>query len=377
MVQRVDINKQTKTDNAGISDHSIDTVQIDSVMEQKETIYTNERVTQDWGYFTQIAKLKSAILMKAVWTVGKGYTADGGTQVILDSIVGNGKQTFLDILFDMVVTKQAVREAYAEIVRNPDTGTLINLKILDPSSMRVIYAKNGQIKRFEQRRAAPTKGITAKVKNFLKGDSFEKFEPHEIFYLSHNQFAGSIHGISVPETMEKVILADHENFDVMQRITRFQAVPFIVFKVKSDDTTTIANFKANIKSARTDGEDLIIPDDDNILSWEVVTVNPSSVLMDWRANMNNEFYRAVGMPLILFGSAGSTESGGKIEYFGHETVFEHDQLEIENQVFQQLGLRINLNSPASLLANLGVDESKDAQNALNIQPNDTEAGVGA
>ena len=78
--------------------------------------------------------------------------------------------------------------------------------------------------------------------------------------------------------------------------------------------------------------------------------------------------------MILFGSAGSTESGGKVEYLGHETVFEHDQLYIEEQVKAQLGYKINLNSPTSLLENLAADENKDAQNAIAFQPQDARGG---
>ncbi|MEK7661934.1 MAG: hypothetical protein AAB355_00310 [Patescibacteria group bacterium] len=359
-----------------IAAHAVDSTRHDVPGDQEETVYINERFKTDWDYFNEIPKLNAAIIMKAIWTVGKGYTCDDETRVILDHVVGNGKQTFLDILFDLIVTCQAVRDSYAEIVRDEETGQLVNLRILDPRNMRTIYASNGMILRYELFIPKPQKGVLSKIKNFFTPDRFIKFEPHEILHFSNKRFGGEIHGRSVPETMEKIILADDENFKVMKRLTRFQAVPFIIFKLKSDDAATIANFKANIKDARENGEDLIVPDDENLLSWEVVQVNPSSVLMEWRRNMNNEFYQAVGMPLVLFGTAGSTESGGKIEYLGHETVFENDQLKVENQIWAQLGLRINLNSPTSLLENLQTDENKDAQNALGFSPNDVQAGNG-
>lgn len=369
------INNTVSSSYSSIDEHSIDSMQVDSVQDGDETRYTNDRWTTDWGYFNTIPKLKSAIIMKAIWTVGKGYSCNARTKVQLDYIQGNGKQTFLDILLSMVVTKQVGRDAFAEIVRDPDTGTIINLKVLDPSSITIVYGTNGMIKRYEQTKKNPTKGLINKVKNLVKGkNSFHDFEPRDIFHLTHNNFAGEIHGRSIPESVEKIILADDENFNVMKKLTRFQAVPFIIFKVKSDRAATIATFKANIKDARENGEDLIIPDDENLLSWEVVQVNPAAVLMEWRNSVNNQFYQAVGMPMILFGSAGSTESGGKIEYLGHETVFESDQLYVEKQVEAQLGWKINLNSPTSLLENLQGDEVKDAQNGAQFQPQDAEGG---
>jgi hypothetical protein len=373
----LNINRTTTTDYANVTETTIETTNLDSVQDQEETSYTNPRWVTDWSAFNRIPKLKSAVLMKTVWTCGKGYTASDRVNVILDRISGTGKQTFLDILFNMIVTKQIGRDSFAEIIRDEESGEILNLKILDPSTIRIIYGKNGMIKRYEQLKPQPTKGMLNRIKVALGGGkNFITFQPDEIFHLSHNCYAGEMHGRSVPEALEKIILADDENFNIMRKLTRFQAVPFIMFKVKSDNATTINTFKSNIKAARESGEDLIIPDDENLLTWETVSVNPSAVLMEWRNNLNSQFYQAVGMPLILFGSAGSTESGGKIEYLGHETVFEHDQLEIEQQIKAQLGLEIKLNSPTSLLENLRADESKDQQSAIQMQPNDVQAGVG-
>jgi hypothetical protein len=83
------------------------------------------------------------------------------------------------------------------------------------------------------------------------------------------------------------------------------------------------------------------------------------------------------MPMIIFGASGSTESGGKIEYTGHEQVWEHRQRYLEKQLWNQLAIKINLISPASLLENLKTDEAKDARQGLEFQRNDITAGVGA
>lgn len=83
------------------------------------------------------------------------------------------------------------------------------------------------------------------------------------------------------------------------------------------------------------------------------------------------------MPISIFGSSGSTESGGKIEYLGHETVFSKSQRFLEQQIWNQLYLKVKFNSPATLLENLQTDERKDANQGMEIQPSDVTAGSGA
>lgn len=360
----INTQRQTTTNYGDIDANEIDSVSLDSVQDQEETRYNNDRFQLDWNAFNSIPKLRSAIIMKAIWTCGKGYECDEATKIKLEQVRGNGKQTFKDILFNLVVMKQVCRDSFAEIIRDEE-GNLLNIKVLDPSTITIVFGRNGMIKRYEQ---------TQVMSDSQKG--IKKYEPDKILHLSHNNFGGEMHGRSVPESVWNIILADDENFKIMKKTARFQAVPFIVFKVKSDNAETIAKFKSSIKDARENSEDLIIPDDENILSWEVVQVNPSAFLAEWRNSLNNQFYQAVGMPLILFGSAGSTESGGKIEYLGHETIFEHDQKEIEEQIDSQLGLKINLISPTSLLESLRTDENKDAQNAIAMQQSDMMAGAG-
>lgn len=98
--------------------------------------------------------------------------------------------------------------------------------------------------------------------------------------------------------------------------------------------------------------------------------------MAWRQDIRDKFYRTLGLPLIVFGSSGSTESGGKIEYLAHEQVFSHDQRFLEEQIWNQLFLKIKLNSPVTLLDNLQQDQSKDGNQGLEIQPQDVTPGAG-
>jgi hypothetical protein len=82
------------------------------------------------------------------------------------------------------------------------------------------------------------------------------------------------------------------------------------------------------------------------------------------------------LPLVIFGAAGGTESGSKMEYLAHEQIFEKDQKYLEESIWSQLFLKINLLPPTSMIDNLATDENKDANAQLGLQPNDVTAGVG-
>lgn len=377
-----DVSKSETIDYSNIPEHEIATNKIDVVADSEFTRVTNPRAQQDWNAIMAVPKLYSAAVMKKTWTVGKGMTCSPAVKVYTDAITGNGKQSFLEIIGSMIFTKQAQRDSFAFIVKSKNAIApenpkgVLNLIERNPMNMVIVYNGKGQIDHYEQMKPKPTKGIINKVKNFFTGDTtFERFEVDEIFHLTNHRYAGETHGRSLPEIMEKKIKADDENFEVCQRVAKFQAVPFIIYKIKSDDATTKANVKAAIIEAREGGIDLMIPDDENVLSFTPVQVTPSSFILDWRRQNNEEFYMAAGMPQVLFGGGG-TEANGKTSYLGHETVFAEDQRYIEEQIKKQLGFDIKLNSPASLLENLQLDETKDMQNALNFQPNDVQAGVG-
>src|SRR3990167_4291922 len=163
-----------------VKDVTVGALNTDGVLDQDESEWTNSKWSKYWGYFNEIADLKGAMLMKAIWNVGKGFTADPETTVILDHISGWGKDTFEDVLFNMEVIRRVGGDSFAEIIREGDQ--IINLKPLDPGSMRIVVDKKGMILRYEQ--ISKTAGMPE-----------IKFKPADIFHLSNNRLADQIHGI--------------------------------------------------------------------------------------------------------------------------------------------------------------------------------------
>ncbi len=359
---RVDFDKAVTSNYSGQADYSIDAKDTDGVQVQKETKWDNPNWTKYWGIFTSVGDVYSALIMKSVWSTGKGWTADSRTTAILDGITGWGDDTFDDIIFNADLIKNVGGDSYAHVIRNDKTGILINLKPLNPGKMSTVLNPDGLIIRHEQRK---------------ENGKIKKFRPEQIFHLSNNRLADQTHGISDIDALEKTILAEQESFDDMQKLQHFQVKPFIIFKMKTDNQTKINAFVKKVEEGRKYSEDLFIPDDEDLLSWEVIQINPSSVIMEWRNDLKNKYYRLLGLPEIIFGTTGATESGGKMEMFGHEQVFEYNQRYLEKQIWNQLALKIDLIPPTSLSQNLQADEKKDAGQGLELQKSDVSANTGA
>ena len=60
----------------------------------KELSYLNSDWSVDFGYYLNIPEFKRAVDTKVLWTVGAGFESDDPTTMLLDSIKGNGKDSF-------------------------------------------------------------------------------------------------------------------------------------------------------------------------------------------------------------------------------------------------------------------------------------------
>lgn len=344
---------------------TVDTKALDVASDHGETEWLNPKWGQYWGYFNELPDLKSAILMKAAWITGKGYTTDSRTQVILNRIKGWGKDTFEDVIFNANVISMINGDSFTEIVRNPDDGNLLNLKPLDPSTMMIVTNRQGIIIRYEQI-------------DRTEGNTNKKFKVNDVLHISLNRLASQIHGISIIEALEKTILADNESFVDIQKIMHRQARPMIMFRIGTDNATKIAAFIKKMDDAVNKGENIYIPADQDSVDFEVIQVNVGSILFDWRNDLRNKFYRTIGLPQIVPGAGGqSTESESKAIYFAFEQLVQMDQRTFERQLEEQLAVKIDLVPPTTLAQSLQTDEAKDASQQTTIaQPSDTTAGVG-
>ena len=361
----MDISKTDYSDLATqVKDYSVAPAITDAASAQKETGWINSKWNQYLGYYKTIPELTATIDCKATWTVGKGFTADEATTEILKQIRGFGKDTFNTIIENMIRTYYIGGDAFAEIIK--DEKTLVNLKPLDPSKVKIVVNSAGIIIGYEQ---------VSKTKT-------QKFVPEEIFHLARNRTADEIHGQSIIHQVENIILMRNEAMSDWKRVLHRNVDPLFIFHLDTDDTTKIAAVKKKFDEARGKGENLYVPKGAVVPELVSTATQASLNPLPWIERLNDYFYEAVGVPSIIVGGGKTlTEASSKIAYLAFQQTIEEEQLFIEEQVLDQLGLVIELTFPASLEREMLSDKPKEGEEVENpeiqeenmVEPNDMVA----
>ena len=347
-----------------ITDFSVDSQDTDGAGEQKEIMYQNTDWSQDYGYYLEIPEFKTAVNAKANWTVGAGYETDEMTDLLLGTIKGNGKDSFNSILLNMIKVKTISKDSFAEIIRSEDEHELLlNLKPLDPSSMKIIQNGKGQIIRYEQ------------VSKFRDVPN-RKFEPDEIFHLSHERVADEIHGTSMIKSLKWLIDARNEAMKDWRTVLHRLVWPLWIVHADTDDEKEVAALSTKWQNAYKHKEVMIVPKGAVVPELVSVSANATLSPVAWINQLNDYFFQAVNVPQIIVGNSKEfTDASGKIVYLSYEQNVKSEQLYIEEQVLNQLNLEIDLTFPASLQNELISDspamELEEEPMEKAAQPNDT------
>ena len=338
-----------------VEDVTVDTRETDGATGEKETKWSNEKWSQYFGYYKTIPEVKIAFDMRAIWTIGKGYVADIRTSVILDRMKGWGTDTFNSILKNMIITKRIGGDAYCEKIKDR-RGTLLNLKPLDPGKMKHVANPKGLLRRYEYTNSR---------------GRIIKFKPERIFHLMNKRVADEIHGVSDIEAIEGIIKASNESFVDMKELMHRYVRPRFIVEIDEDDEAEVDAYILKFDRTTNKGENLFHPK--GIIKVDLLSVPSNATLnpMPWRDHLRNYFFQVVGIPQIILGSSGEfTESTAKIAYLAFQQSVEDEQLDIEEQIWRQLFLKIKLTFPASLQNELLSDQAKDEGQTLGMQPSD-------
>lgn len=317
--------------------------------------YPGTRFYPDWkkwfGYYKNIPEVQAVINKKAIWILGKGYETDEKTKAILDKVVGWGKDSFHDIMFNMVVTAITCGDSFAEIVKN-SRGKITNIKPINPGSMVIYSNKYGVVEKYIQVVVYTDEKGSRKKKNI-------EFKPKKIFHLCWNRLGDEPHGRSTIEKLVNIIDAVNEGVKDLRIVFHRYVKPLLVTEVDEDDEDTITAFKAKLDKAVENMENLIIPK--GTATMERMSIPQYSTLdpLPWLNWLQKYFVIAEGVPDVVMGwGQETTEASSKILYLAWQQNIEHHQRWLEAQSKAQLGLDLNYNFPASIAPELMADQGK-------------------
>jgi len=350
-------NVSTTSMNTAVKDFSVSSKTIDKPADANETYWDSKDWNKYLGYYKSIPELKKAIDALACWTVGKGYNADAMTEVILEHISGWGEDSFESILMNLLIVKKINGDSFAEIIKDDDS-LLLNLKPLDPSDIRIVVNKKGIIDRYEQL-------------NRTTRESIKTFNPEEILHLSNDRISSEIHGISVVEACQWVIDARNEAMSDWRRILHRNLAGLRIIEVEEDNPAKLAVLETMWAKAINKGEVLVLPKG----TASPVNINPPVNPENWIRYLENFFYQAVGVPRIILGGAAEfTEASSKIGYLTFEQVYISEQRLLEQDLWNQLGLKIEFERPVSLKEAVQQSEEKNT-GQVGMQQNEMQTNM--
>lgn len=328
------------------------------VVEQESQDQPGTMYYPDWskyyGVYKNIPEVQSVIDKKAVWTIGRGYKADRKTSAVLDKLRGYGKDSFNDIMFNLIRQYTIVGDAFAEIVRDK-AGRLTNLKPINPGSMVVHSDQSGIVKGYTQCvYPYPYDNIQRK-----RRVTMIKFSPKEIFHLAWNRLGDECHGHGTIEKLDWVIEARNEAQKDMRIIYHRYVKPLVLTMADTDDPTEIANLKTKIDKAVENMENLIVPK--GTVEMEKMSIPQYSTLdpLPWIQYLQKYFIVAEGVPEVILGHGeDTTEATSKILYLAFQQTIEFNQLFLEQQIKRQLNINVQFNFPESIGPELDRDFSK-------------------
>lgn len=337
------------------TDFQVPQISLDTPSVGELTEWTFPEADRNLSYFKSIPEVYSAIKSLAIWTVGRGFEVDVRTKIILDNLNGWGEDTFISMMANLIIQKKVQGDAFLEIVRNEETGALINIKPIYTGDMVIELDGKGLITGYRQRN--------------LDGKDIP-FKPNEIFHVSNDRYGNEIHGTSVIDVCRFVIDAKNEAMADERMIKHNELVAGILYVDTENVTKRNALLTEYVKALKT-GKALAFPKDTAEVKYPPATHQQR---LEWLRYLDSFFYVAIGVPKPIVNVEGFAEAASKMGFMTFDPVYTFEQVLLEADIWNQLALRVKANRPPSLH---GVMEENQQKNVgqVGIQQNDIQPGV--
>ena len=351
-----ELNRATTTDFTGqVPDFIVNQRALDiSNPIEGETYWYFDKATTNLGYYLEIPEIFSAANSLATWAFGRGWTSeDKRLQAQLEHVRGMGNDNFDRIAWNHEIVKLVVGDSFAEMKNN--NNNLLNMIPISPERVRLVFGKNGLIKRYD----------------VWNGKEWKEIKTENMLHSSNKRIGDQQHGQSQIEPAKFIIDARNEALADERVIKhRDKALGIAYYKTNNQGKITFAN--AAIEKAVKKGEMLALPED--VMKIEPWPSRSSEDRTAWISYLENFFYQVFGVPRSIATSDGTSEVGGKMGHVIFEPVYVKEQKDFEGDLLLQHSIKILFNRPPSLG---GLQAETEAKNTgqTSIQPNDVEASL--
>ena len=310
----------------------------------------------DWdkwhGFYRNVPELRSTIDVSSKWIVGKKLIMDDKTRKIVERWRGNGLDTPRKILINIKRTSKIGGDCYAEKIKDK-AGRLINLKILDPGTIKVTANNLGIIQKYEQ---VSQKGNETGEKRIL-----DDWEPDEIFHIANDRIADEIHGIPESEKLQKIIKMKHQGMDDHTVVLHRYGKPTFFFEANTDDEAELAAIRTVLDNVKKNFEDALFPKG-TLEKIEKISTPHFSIPdpVPWFSFIRSYFTESSGVPDLIRGKSDEVSlAAGKLNYVGYKEKIIMEQLEYSEEIKAQLGLDISFEEPVEIDIEVGINNTNE------------------
>jgi len=346
------LSNATTTDLANqVPDFIVESMALDVANDGNgETYVYYDKAIENYGYYFSHPQIASRINSLCTWGFGQGYIVENmRNKVILEHITGNGKETFNSIIWNHEAIKLLNGDSFMEIVKKKNV--LINLINISPERVKTVF-KDTRIIRYE----------------IYNGKKWIKKSIREIFHSMNKKIGDQIHGTSDIQTNKKVNDAMIEAFED-ERIIKHRDKALGVVYYKTNNAGKISYANAQIEKAVKDGEMVGLPEDTAKI--EPYPSKSSEDRQNWLSYVENLGYQTGGVPRSLVTSDGTSEVGGINGHLIFEPIYGKEQLDMENEFWNQLAIKIKFTRPPSLAPKTQENAEKNT-GQTSIQPAEVE-----
>jgi hypothetical protein len=342
------ISNITETTNTQ-KDFSVESEGLDSAQLTESFYYPD---FDNWNkYYKTIPEARTLVETLVKWTFGKGFKADEGNIKKLKKIVGNGKETAIRVFKNLDKVAYICGDAFGHEIKDAQ-GRLTNLKPLNSQNIRIVYNAQGIIIGYEQYNLSTKEAIG------------ERYKPDEIFHICKGRIGDEMGGHSVFEAIENIILARNEVISDLKILFHRFVFPLKVWEADTDNAKEIVTLGVKINSAMANYSNVVIPKGTLELKEIMAVPNQTGGLspLEYYRELIRVFISACGVPEVIMGwGKDTTEASSKVIYLAWQQTIEDNQFDWEEDIENQLNIKIELEFPQSIVEDLKKDEKKDTK----------------